>query len=130
MDANTLQDTINRYNELKDKEDVDFGKASELMTGIGEGPYYAVPVATYILTAYAGPDITDDCEVLSTEGNVIPGLYGIGELIATNIYGYEKGDTLYFSISFNFVLYWKLIIQHCLMRHFYQQFYQILSNLQ
>ena len=91
MDANTLQDTINRYNELKDKEDVDFGKASELMTGIGEGPYYAVPVATYILTAYAGPDITDDCEVLSTEGNVIPGLYGIGELIATNIYGYDDG---------------------------------------
>lgn len=29
MDANTLQDTINRYNELKDKEDVDFGKASD-----------------------------------------------------------------------------------------------------
>ena len=61
------------------------------MTGIGEGSYYAVPVMNYVLTAYAGPVITDNCEVVSTEGTVIPGLYGVGELIATNIYGYDDG---------------------------------------
>lgn len=90
-DPDTLQATVDRYNELAGKEDADFGKAAEAMTGIGEGPYYAVNVMTYILTAYAGPDVTADCEVLSTEGNVIPGLYAIGELIATNIYGYDDG---------------------------------------
>lgn len=86
-----LQATVDRYNELAGKEDADFGKAAELMTGIGEGPYYAVNIMTYILTAYAGPNITKDCQVLSKDGSVIPGLYGIGELIATNIYGYDDG---------------------------------------
>lgn len=90
-DPAVLTATAARYNELKGKEDVDFGKATELMTGIGEGPYYAVPVMNYVLTAYAGPVITDNCEVVSTEGTVIPGLYGVGELIATNIYGYDDG---------------------------------------
>ena len=90
-DPAVLTATAARYNELKGKEDVDFGKAAELMTGIGEGSYYAVPVMNYVLTAYAGPVITDNCEVVSTEGTVIPGLYGVGELIATNIYGYDDG---------------------------------------
>lgn len=90
-DPAVLTATAARYNELKGKEDVDFGKATELMTGIGEGSYYAVPVMNYVLTAYAGPVITDNCEVVSTEGTVIPGLYGVGELIATNIYGYDDG---------------------------------------
>lgn len=91
VDAATLQSTVDRYNELAGQKDADFGKAAELMTGIGEGPYYAVNVVTYILTAYAGPNITDNCEVLAEDGSVIPGLYGVGELIATNIYGYDDG---------------------------------------
>lgn len=90
-DATKLMATVARYNELKGVEDVDFGKAAELMTGIDEGPYYAVPVMNYVLTAYAGPVITDNCEVVSVDGTVIPGLYGVGELIATNIYGYDDG---------------------------------------
>lgn len=90
-DPDTLVATVARYNELKGKEDVDFGKKAELMNGIGEGPYYAVNVMTYILTAYAGPDITENCEVIATDGSVIRGLYGIGEFIATNIYGYDDG---------------------------------------
>lgn len=91
MEPAALSATIDRYNQLAGKEDEDFGKDASLMTGIGEGPYYAVSVMTYILTAYAGPDITESCQVLSTDGEVIPGLYGIGELIATNIYGYDDG---------------------------------------
>lgn len=91
VEAAALQATIDRYNELAGCDDADFGKAAEHMTGIDEGPYYAVPIMTYILTAYAGPDISEDCQVLSKDGAVIPGLYGIGELIATNIYGYDDG---------------------------------------
>ncbi len=90
-EAAVLQKTVDRYCELAGREDTDFGKDAALMTGIGEGPYYAVNVTTYILTAYAGPDITEDCEVLAEAGGVIPGLYGVGELIATNIYGYDDG---------------------------------------
>ena len=89
--ADALAATVDRYNELAGGEDADFGKAAELMTGLGEGPYYAVGVATYILTAYAGPDITENCEVIREDGSIIPGLYGVGELIATNIMGYDDG---------------------------------------
>lgn len=91
MDASVLQATIDRYNELAGKEDEDFHKATELMTGVNDGPYYAVNVVTYILTAYAGPNVSENCEVLSSSDNVISGLYAIGELIATNIYGYDDG---------------------------------------
>ena len=68
---------------------MDFGKAAEKMTGIGEGPYYAVKMAYLVLTSYAGPAVDEDCRVISEAGGAIPGLYAAGEFAACNITGYD-----------------------------------------
>lgn len=91
MDASVLTATVARYNSMAGKKDEDFGKSEALMVALDEAPYYALGVTNFILTAYAGPDVTENCEVLSTSGETIPGLYAVGELIATNIYGYDDG---------------------------------------
>lgn len=91
MDPTVLSATVDRYNSMAGGKDEDFGKADEWMVALSEGPYYAVGVTNFILTAYAGPDVTENCEVLSVSGETIPGLYAVGELIATNIYGYDDG---------------------------------------
>ena len=85
----TLQATVDRYNELKGKEDADFGKDAEKMTGIGEGPYYAVKMAYLVLTSYAGPVVDENCRVLTEAGEAIPGLYAAGERAACNITAYD-----------------------------------------
>lgn len=81
--------TVDRYNALKGQADSDFGKATEYMTGIGQAPFYAVSFTTMNLTSYAGPVVTDNCEVVSEAGDVIPGLYAVGEFAAVNYTSYD-----------------------------------------
>jgi flavocytochrome c len=78
MDAATFTATVSRYNELAGKEDADFGKSAELMTGIGEGPYYALKVVPATIGSMGGVKTDLSAQVLNTEGAVIPGLYAAG----------------------------------------------------
>ncbi len=55
-----------------------FCKASEFLTGIGEGPYYLIMGRTTELCTLGGLKITTNFEVMSTENEVIPGLYSAG----------------------------------------------------
>jgi len=78
MDAATFTATVSRYNELAGKEDADFGKSAELMTGIGEGPYYALKVVPATIGSMGGVKTDLSAQVLNTEGAAIPGLYAAG----------------------------------------------------
>ncbi len=78
MDAATFSATVSRYNELAGKEDADFGKPAALMTGIGDGPYYALKVVPATIGSMGGVKADLSAQVLNAEGAAIPGLYAAG----------------------------------------------------
>lgn len=77
--AETFVSTVETYNTYcANGEDPDFGKAAESLIAFGEGPYYAVKMVGGMLTTIGGVKINEKMEVISEDGDVIPGLYCIG----------------------------------------------------
>ena len=79
VDAAALAETVAAYNGYCETGvDAEFGKPAELLTKIGEGPYYAVEMASYSYNTCAGLDINDKMQVLNTNGEVMEGLFCVG----------------------------------------------------
>ena len=80
IDPATLVATVNQYNGYVEAgKDPDFGK--EVMDAtIKTGPFYATPHKPNIHHTMGGVHIDTSCEVISIDGNVIPGLYAAGEV--------------------------------------------------
>ncbi|MDO4492552.1 MAG: FAD-binding protein [Clostridia bacterium] len=79
VDAAALAKTVADYNGYCETGvDAEFGKDAALLTRIGEGPFYAIKMASYSYNTCAGLDINEKLEVLDTNGNVMPGLYCVG----------------------------------------------------
>ncbi len=78
MDKDTFLKTVERYNELKGQEDEDFGKSASAMTGVGDGPYFALRVKPATIGTLGGIKIDLDMHVLRTDGTAIPNLYAAG----------------------------------------------------
>lgn len=78
MDKDTFLKTVERYNELKGQEDVDFGKAAASMLGVGDGPYFALRIMPATIGTLGGIKIDTDMHVLRTDGTAIPNLYAAG----------------------------------------------------
>ena len=79
IDAENLVKTVERYNELFDaQEDSDFGKEAFRLSAVRTAPFYGVKLGGTALATLSGIEITPECEALSTEGEVIEGLYVIG----------------------------------------------------
>lgn len=112
--ADELERTVERWNKMVgDGRDVDFGRGDSAYDGwcgdrthypgraatlgpIDESPYYAVQLHSSTLGTKGGPRTTVDCEVLDVEGNVIPGLWAAGNVMAAPtgmVYG-GAGGTL------------------------------------
>ncbi|MGM7678778.1 FAD-dependent oxidoreductase [Microbacterium sp. A94] len=87
IDGNQLVQTVARYNRaVADGTADELGRES-LCNGIGElgtitkAPFYAYPAKSLMTTTYCGVKVTPDAEVVDVEGEVIPGLYAIGEVV-------------------------------------------------
>lgn len=96
MKSDVLSQTVARYNEMCAAQvDTDFGKPAvglvgnreealqevNLLNSIDKAPYYAVIFPTnYVTGTFGGPKININAEVISTEGDIIPGLYAAGEV--------------------------------------------------
>jgi fumarate reductase flavoprotein subunit len=79
IDATTLVDTINRYNEMcQAGKDEDYGKDAQYLLSFDEGPYYAVHPILCIFATMGGIDVDRQMRVLDTDGNPISGLYSSG----------------------------------------------------
>lgn len=79
VDAQTLAQTVAAYNGYCETGvDAEYGKDAALLTKIGEGPYYAIEMASYSYNTCAGLDINEKMQVLDTEGNVMEGLFCVG----------------------------------------------------
>jgi succinate dehydrogenase/fumarate reductase flavoprotein subunit len=79
MPAGNLEDTVKRYNTMVDLGvDPDFDKPSPAYR-IDTPPFYAAWATFTAHDTYAGLRINMKCQVIDTEGQVIPGLYCGGE---------------------------------------------------
>ena len=103
IDYDSLEQTIEEYNEACETGDIFFNKRREYMKPYKKGPYYA---GKHYPTGYGtlgGIKINHNMEVLTEEGMKIPGLYAAGT-DACNIYGDSyvfilPGNTMGFCIN-------------------------------
>lgn len=90
MDGETLKSTVERWNTfVENGVDEDFGRTT-LSRKIGDGPYYLIAEKTRFATTLGGVVINTNFEVHTASGDVIPGLYAIGEIT----YGVNGDDTI------------------------------------
>lgn len=79
IDADALQATVDRYNELVAAgEDTDFGKDAYRLSAIDEPPFYGMKMGGLPLCTLDGVVINDDYQVLDTDNQPIDGLYSVG----------------------------------------------------
>lgn len=79
--ADALKATVARYNEIAEaKDDVDFGKRSELLFPINKPPYYGGKLVNALLVVAAGFSVNTNLQVLDPNDQPIPGLYAAGNV--------------------------------------------------
>lgn len=79
IDPAHLKETIERYNELCDKQsDEDYLKDPNYLIPVKTGPFYAVRQDPCVTNTIGGLDVNYDNAVLNTQGEVIPSLYCVG----------------------------------------------------
>ena len=78
--ADALEETMLAWNAcVEAKEDPDFGRVS-FANPLDQAPYYAIKVQPGVHHTMGGIKINDNAEVVSTSGDVIPGLFAAGEV--------------------------------------------------
>ena len=89
LDAETLKDTVDHYNEMCDAgHDDDFCKEPEYLIPVKTAPFYGIITHPMYMTTVGGLRIDERARVLDSEGNVIKGLYATGS-DAGGLYGYS-----------------------------------------
>ena len=124
LDPDTLEETVNTYNEYCETGvDLDFGRGEDVYGNFGgmldggtstgeesvvvsgfdlvplEAPFYAFEEGMTILNTQGGPKRGADGGVLDTEGNAIPRLYTAGELGCVYSYMYNGGGNVSEAVS-------------------------------
>jgi len=77
--ADELRKTIDRYNAIVAAgDDTDFGKRTEMLTPVTEGPFYALKWGPSLLDVFGGALTNSELNVLDPDSHAIPGLYAVG----------------------------------------------------
>lgn len=96
VDVTSLSNTVKTYNMYCEKgNDEEFSKDSTYLESIGEGPYYAIKMASYSYNTVAGLDINANFQVLDTDGNAIEGLFAVGSDSAGVLFSEKKPYVTY-----------------------------------
>ena len=91
VDAAALAETVAAYNGYCETGvDAEFAKPAELLSKIGEGPYYAIEMASYSYNTCAGLDINEKMQVLDVNGDVMDGLFCVGSDSAGVLFSEKK----------------------------------------
>ncbi len=80
IDGKAMTETVARYNELvKNGKDTDFERPN-LPRALNEGNYYVIEVTPGVHHTMGGVMIDSKAEIMNAKKQVIPGLYGAGEV--------------------------------------------------
>ncbi|MGS0729971.1 FAD-binding protein, partial [Shewanella sp. 0m-11] len=80
IDGKNLTEAVARYNTLvKSGKDADFERPN-LPRALNEGNYYAIEVTPGVHHTMGGVKIDSKAEIMNAKQQVIPGLYGAGEV--------------------------------------------------
>ena len=81
VEENVLQETMGKWNAaVADKNDPEFNSKFQWLRDLSVGPWYSVAISPGIHHTMGGIKINTNTEVISTEGQVIPGLFAAGEV--------------------------------------------------
>ncbi|MBM6999249.1 FAD-binding protein [bacterium] len=90
IDPEKLTATVERYNESAVAgDDADYGKASEYMVSLGDGPFYLVEMKNEILCIVGSVKTDRNFNVVTKSGEPVTGLYAIGvegAMLWANVY--------------------------------------------
>ena len=82
--ADALKASVERYNELCDQgADVDFGKNMKYMHKIEKAPFWGIRKHIRVSSIDSGVNTNANGQALDADGNVIEGLYCVGNLGGT-----------------------------------------------
>ena len=85
FDPEVLKATVEKYNAAcASGNDEEFGKSAEFLTPI-EAPYTILRLPMICTDGYTGVKINTKAEVISTDGNPIPGFYAAGSCACAQI---------------------------------------------
>ena len=89
MNGDTLSKTVSRWNAFTASgKDEEFGRTL-MLTGLDEGPYYAVQMSPSMLNTQGGPRRNERAQIVRPDGTPIPRLYSAGELGSIYSYLYQ-----------------------------------------
>jgi fumarate reductase flavoprotein subunit len=81
VDPSVLAETLKTWNQaVANKNDAEFGRDTGMENDLSVAPYYAIKIAPGIHHTMGGVKIDTNCQVIDTDGKVIPGLYAAGEV--------------------------------------------------
>jgi fumarate reductase flavoprotein subunit len=81
MDKGTFVDTVNKYNKaVEAKKDSEFNRPDMPRT-LDKSKFYGIPVTPAVHHTMGGVAINTNAEVLSEDGQTIPGFYAAGEVV-------------------------------------------------
>ncbi|MDR1619430.1 MAG: FAD-dependent oxidoreductase [Clostridiales bacterium] len=86
--ADKLISAVNLFNEEREagKDDSAYGVTNERMMPVLEAPFYAQPVRPVLMFTLTGLQANDNCQLLNQSGEIIPNLYGTGEVVFANTF--------------------------------------------
>ena len=90
IDADALSATAADYAEKaaagEEIEALEFALAAEAATPLDTAPYYVEKVTVRTFGTLPGLEINENCQIITTDGEAVPGLYASGELVAGNAF--------------------------------------------
>jgi len=102
VDAANVQAALDHVAAVAAGEETDeFGRSAELSVPLTVGPFYAMRVLPMIMGTFGGVMTNEHAQVLDASGNVIPGLFAVGEMTNRPYYNqiYVGGTGLLIPLS-------------------------------
>ena len=79
-------EALNSTPTLEEIEAAEFALSAEMATPLETAPYYVEKVTVRTFGTIPGLEINEKCQIITAQGETVPGLYGSGELVAGNAF--------------------------------------------